>query len=348
MSASILCPYCGHSTQPNRSPLDASVICERCQKILTPATLEPLVQPEMTFGSRSAPHVDEPNNASAFLAIFLIVGSIVLLCGGIGGYIAINARNRIVAAAKKVEEANQQRQRAMEGQLPKPETVPSSPPEPRVRVNPDIAPALEPPQRTPRPTPAGKSLDELLTELNDEQRSRPAWAPLNELSRMPLQEDRRVDVSSAIEIHLRSSDSATTHAAVRAAVVWGTDWNADSLLALIDSPHDFTRTQAIRALAKVRPTAETAELLLAQAVNVGNSMALREAFADLGPLAEQAMIDCLESDDLKLKKSMMHLLGDIGTRAAIEPLEDVIRTETDAEFKGQAEAILRRIRSRLR
>jgi hypothetical protein len=374
MSTLIVCPYCGHSPPPNRDRLRVAVHCERCQKVFTPPTAtappEPLVQPEMVFGSRSVPDVDVPSNASAFFAIFLIVGCIVLLCGGIGGYIAINARKRVVAAAQNVEELNQQRQRELEReakplpkpkppptrsvqkQVPQPPPVRSPPPIPPIEITPPVVPPIplpvpaDPPKRQPRPSPAGKSLDDLLADLNDQSNKRPAWVTLQELARLPVQEDRKVDVSSALDQHLRSSDRSTANAAAKAAVVWGTEWNGEALLSLIDSSNALVRWDAMRALAKIRPTAETAELLLAQAVNGSNNSALRDALKDLGPVGERAMFDYLESDDRELKQAMLQLISEVGGKSAVEPLEKMIRTETDIALKSQAEFTLQRIRSR--
>lgn len=372
MSTLIVCPYCGHSPPPNRGRLGVAIHCERCQKVFTPPVasppLEPLVQPEMVFGSRSVPDVDVPSNASAFFAIFLIVGCIVLLCGGIGGYIAINARKRIVAAAQNVEEVNKQRQRELERErkplpkpmphrpvqkkVPRPLPVRSPPPIPPIEFTPPVVPPVplpvpaDLPKRQPRAAPAGKSVDELLAELNDEQSKRPAWLTLQELARLPVQEDRKVDVSSALDRHLRSSDRSTANAAAKAAVVWGTEWNGEALLGLIDSPNAIVRWDAMRALAKIRPTAETAELLLAQAVNGSNNSALRDALKDLGPAGEQAMFDYLGSDDRQLKQAMLQLISEVGGKSASEPLEKMIRTETDLSLKSQAEFTLQRIRLR--
>lgn len=372
MSTLIVCPYCGHSPPPNRGRLGVAVHCERCQKVFTTASvaLEPLVQPEMAFGSRAAPEVDAPNSASAFVAIFCIVGCIVLLCGGIGGYVAINARQRIVGEVQNVEEVNQQRQRALEEErkpapkpkpvprrtvqtkVPQPVRVPNPSSTPPRQITPPVVPPVplpvppDPPKRQPRPAPASKSVDELLAELNDEQSKRPAWVTLQELARLPVQENRKVDISSALDRHLRSSDRSTANAAVKAAVVWGTEWNGEALLGLIDSPNAIVRWDAMRALAKIRPTAETAELLLAQAVNGSNNSALRDALKDLGPVGEQAMFDYLESEDPQLKQAMLQLISDVGGKAACEPLEKMIRTETDIALKTQAELTLQRIRSR--
>jgi hypothetical protein len=346
MSAAIHCPSCGHSLPSSARP-GVAILCVRCDKAFTPAAspFEPIVQPEMVFGSRAVPDVDSPSSISAFLAIFAIVGLIVLLCGGIGGYFAINARKRIMAEAENVKKANGQHQRQIESErktLPQPQ--PPSPPIPQPPAPPAIVD--EPAIQQPRSPPAGTSLDELLTELNAEPRQRPAWLTLQEIARLPVQEDRMVDVSSAIERHLRSGDSITQNAAAKAVLVWGTEWNADSLLELIDSRNPFIRRDAMRALAKVRPTEGTAELLLAQVHQASNAAALRDAFQDLGPVGEQAMLGYLHTDDRATKQAILRLLGEVGSLAAVQPLEELIRSEPNDLHRADAEHSLRKIRSR--
>lgn len=375
MSAAIHCPSCGHSL-PSRARLGLAIHCERCQKIVTPQaqSFEPLIEPEMV-GARFAPDVDAPSGMTAFLTIFLLVGVMMLLCGGIGGYMAINSHKRIIAKAEQVEEMNRQRQRELEAQQKARARPQPTPPRPARKVTPQptppqIAPPtilpIEPPNappisvespqpvaeppkqppRVPRLSPAGKSLDELLIDLNDEQSKRPAWIALHELTRLPMQEDRKADVSAALDRHLRSRDTLTLNAAVKVSIAWGTEWNAEALLALIDSPHVVARWDAMRTLARVRPTAETAELLLSQARDLSNIAALRDALKDLGPVGEQAMFDYLQSDDRQLKQSILHLLGEVGSKSAVEPLEKLIAREPDVALKGLANLVLQRIKTR--
>jgi|GEM_PF-4411632 len=386
MSSPIICPYCGHTPPPNRARLGAAVHCERCQKIYAPRAaappvdganpfapqpansqpkLVPLVQPEMVLPNRSGPDVDAPSNASAFLAIFLVVGLFVVLCGGIGGYIAIKARERIVAKVNEVEKIQKQRQAELEARPAVPRPVRRAPdfkppefkPPPPVippgtenrRATPPPTTTTEPPKkkvRPPRPPATMRSLDELVAELNDGPSSRPGWSTLHELARLPVQENRKADVASALNRHLQSADTTTATAAAKAAVVWGTEQNADALLALIDSPHALLRWDAMRALAKVRPTAETAELLLAQAGEASNGSALRDAMKELGPIGEQSMLDCLATDDRRVKQSILQLLGETGTKSAIPALEKIIGSESDFFIKSQTEHALRRIKDR--
>ena len=363
MSASLVCPYCGHSPPPNRARMGTSIHCERCQRVFTPVAstpppFDPFVKPELV-----TPEVEGMSNPTAFLAIFVIVGIFLLLCGGLGGYIAINARPRIVAKANEIEEIQRQRQVEMQ---PNPLPKKAQPPQPiRKQVPREVQPEIKLPPSPPRvipqpdnidlppkksrpsrPPSAPKSVDDLLAELNDSANSRPAWATLQELARLPVQENRKVDVAPALTPHLQSSDTNIASAAARAANVWGTEQNGDALLALIDSPHAILRWEAMRALAKVRPTAETAELLLAQAGEASNGSALRDAFKVLGSIGEQTLLESLVTDDRRAKQTMLRLLGDTGTKDAIPTLEKMIASESDFMFRSQAEHALRKIRER--
>jgi hypothetical protein len=265
-----------------------------------------------------------------------------------------------VAKVNEVEEIQRQRQAEMQPKAPPAKTsrkkVESQ--SPKQVKPPDFKPpsfpppqpttTAEPPKKKSRPSrpPTTKSLDELLAELNDSTGSRPVWFALNELQRLPVQENRKVDVAPALNRHLQSADTITANAAAKAAITWGTEQNGDALLPLIDSPHALLRWDAMRALAKVRPTAETAELLLAQAGEVSNGSALRDAMKELGPVGEQTLLDSLAAGDSRAKQALLRLLSDTGSPAAIPVLEKMIQSESDFVTKSQAESALRRIQNR--
>jgi hypothetical protein len=322
-----------------------------------------------------------PSRGNGTVTTLLVVGSLVgvlmlVVCGGLV-WIAMTARSRIIAKAKEIEQIQKQRQLELQREMQPPPPVRTEP-----RKRPDNSPAKtslakaspvktspstkprdpnsrpttgtsssaaknkERP-RPPRPTTSSTtSLDDLLAELGDNAPRRPAWATLNAIERLPVQDDRKTEVSAAIDRHLRSDDSATAVAAAKAAKVWGTDWNLEALKKMVGSSHVSPRWEAIRTLAKISPTAETADILAEAAKEFSNIGALRDAMKDLGPVGETALLKQLEKGDRNSQQSLLLVLGECGTRSSLPKLQQWSDRNADPAVKGMARHAIMQIERR--
>lgn len=365
MSTTIACPFCGHPHQAHRLQPGILNFCERCEQPFTPGdsrvgfgqslsdnpfarpplvptagSFAPATKTEPFGGGQFGPQVDEPHGSS-FLAIFLVLGLGVAVCAVVGGYVLIKAREKVVVAAKKTELENLRRQQELQRKgnsrprVSKPKLPASKPPPPSPIVRPPVMPPPGPPR-----------LDDLLAALEDPMTSRPKWSALRDLERLPVDPERRSDVSVAIEPFINSADQTTAHAAIKAAQVWGTEWNVASLTALLDSPHALCRWDAIRALAKISPTEETADLIAAKIGDFSNLAAIRDALKELGSSGEAALLNQFESGDRLTKQAALNLLGEIGTAESQERLQKLIDAETDIGLKNSAQFALQRMKSR--
>jgi hypothetical protein len=210
-------------------------------------------------------------------------------------------------------------------------------------------PSFTPPSpRKPR-TPAANDnerLTQVLEDLKNPQPSRPAFFTLSELEQIPVQESRRGEVASVLDSLLQSPDSSTSRAALRAIGKWGTETNVSTLTALVGSADYGTRSEAIRALAKVSKTEATAEVLATKLEDFSSISALRDAFKELGSVGEPALLKRVASSDRRLRQHTHMILVEVGGKASKDALEDLVKKETDTGMRMMAESTLRRLKSR--
>ncbi len=374
--SAVRCRSCSHIFKPGGMPAPtASSAAQNISTLVgdafgrsppvfpTATPFDSVKPPALT--TRTSPEVANPSNAPVIIGVIAFLGVMILFCGGVATLIVMSARDRIVASTQKVQDENVRRQ--PEFNFPKqnlqpkvklqpmpgepfdftPPKIPSPPPP--IIPPPTIARPMKPNERQTVQRPSVTSaarLDEIITALEDTTNQRSPVFLLHELQRLPLQAERRADVSVAIEPHLHAADLGTVQAALRAAQVWGTDWNVPALIELIDSPQLGIRWEAICTLPKLSRTPETADLLAAKIGDLANLGPLRDAFKEWGAVGETAILKRLEAGDKQTKNMALMLLTDVGSEAAKPALEKMAASEADFGLKSQAQQALRRIAER--
>ncbi|MBL8620879.1 MAG: HEAT repeat domain-containing protein [Myxococcales bacterium] len=117
-----------------------------------------------------------------------------------------------------------------------------------------------------------------------------------------------------------------------------------ALLAIAESSHGATRSQALDALANADPSDPAVAQLLADSLFSGRADEAQSAAWVLGRIgtddAREALVAALKDDDLTVANAAMSALGQVGSPADVRAaLADVVRTGKP-ELRGQALAQL--------
>lgn len=202
---------------------------------------------------------------------------------------------------------------------------PSFPPPPSVASR-GGAPAVPSPNAGPPgqgPRRSGGTIDELLTDLSSGEAStiRRATGRLRTPSEWPA--ERRGDVASALaSLATTSADQAIRDAAARSLVAWVGPEQLPALQQMLTDEHFVVRWEALKALGNLG-TAEAAEAALA-ALN-SDAANVARALRAIGPPAEPAAIQMLGHPERNVRVEACRLLGEIGSRASVAPLQQAMR-----------------------
>ncbi|WP_425614453.1 hypothetical protein NA78x_004321 [Anatilimnocola sp. NA78] len=338
-----------------------------------PNTSEPKPSPP-PFRPPPQPNLPSPNHTPIIVGCLALLGVFLIFCGG-GAFLFFRVGSQAIAKAER-----EMRRADDIGPISPPPPVmrnippprmpdripprmpefspPRPPPEippvvmpPRPVMPPDFAPSRPMPPRGPiskRPDQLTDSekLDAILKQLNDTNSGRPAWFALQELNRLPYQEDRRDDVSAALNVCLKSADFGSVRAATEALGKWGTQQNVPTLLEVLESPSSLGNRDVALALVKLSPTQATAEALVAKLENFSSQGAIRGALMELGPLAEEPLLARLETSTKRHDRMyIIQLLGEIGGEAS-RPLLQRIANSQDFIAKSAAGDALSKIDAR--
>jgi predicted Zn finger-like uncharacterized protein len=127
---------------------------------------------------------------------------------------------------------------------------------------------------------------------------------------------RRDDVARALANCLKDSNPESVKAASEALVVWATPDTAPAIADALPGASPEVRKNCLEALQKI------------------------------GPSAEPSIVGQLGTTDKNLRRELCALLGRIGTRASVAPLENLAGKDADPVVKSTASAALRAIRER--
>jgi len=317
------------------------------------------------FGPPPAP-APSPSSMPLVIGCLSLLGVVLIFCGG-GAFLFYRLGAKAIAQAEQeVRQTEEFRvQPPPMRNAPRPPVVPDfskrsfpNPPPiptpPHQTIPPDFSPVPPGPiaipprmQRPRRPTQLsdGEKLDFILKELGELGKNRPAWFALQELNRLPVMEDRRIEVSLALNRCLLAMDFGTQRAAMEAVQKWGTPENVPALKEVLASPNTQGSREAAQALVKISPNAETAEALIAK-LEFGNQGMLRSFFLELGPLAEEPLLAKLETSSKQHDRTyIIQLLGEIGGEAS-RPLLTRLAEGQDLQLKSMARLALGKIDSR--
>jgi predicted Zn finger-like uncharacterized protein len=153
-----------------------------------------------------------------------------------------------------------------------------------------------------------------------------------------LPDERRGEVIKALEPLLNDSDHFTRQWAIEALGVWG---NKDAVPLLLNAMKDKdTRGEAMKALGRLKDE-RAAEPIAACLEDFFDRHEAEEALKSLGPMAEKAVLARLSHHDWQVRISVCDILGAIGTKQSIPPLEKVVDAGKD-RFAGQNHIVSRK------
>jgi HEAT repeat protein len=191
-------------------------------------------------------------------------------------------------------------------------------------------------------------LEQILADIAD------AWKPrartaLQALARLRPDEASRAKVSPALNAALLDPDPGVRDDALNAARVWASKANTATLLTLLaklrtgGAACDPRVIEILGALQE--PTAAPA--LAAGLTRPPELDAAVRALVALGPAAEEAVLPYLQSTDPGAQYAACWVLGEIGTRKSLAPLETAgTRWLTDGDFNLRARLASEKIMAR--
>ncbi len=211
-------------------------------------------------------------------------------------------------------------------------------------AKPSAEPGGKPEARPSAKPAAGDPISIALLDLElSEGRARGA---ADRLAKMSVDEGRRAEVSAALVKVLGSAqDHWTTVACVKALGAWHTPEAVPAMIRCLDHESHGVRWPAFEALAKVQDE-RAAEAVAARLAEGGDRGHAAKALAEMGPVAEGAVLPYVSHADPSVRTEAIKTLGRIGTkRRSLPPLSRLIR---DKNFfvKNAAQEAVRAINAR--
>jgi HEAT repeat protein len=160
----------------------------------------------------------------------------------------------------------------------------------------------------------------LLRELKSTDTNRIKTAA-DRLAKAPV-DDHPADISKALALLLRHSDEGVQQSAAKALVVWATPEAENALIKASQSENVFLRNPAIEALGNLK-SAKAAEAVAAQMYRQNSRREASKALKAMGPIAEDATIDCLNDRDMWVRAESCLVLQEIGGKKSLQALRDM-------------------------
>jgi hypothetical protein len=135
-------------------------------------------------------------------------------------------------------------------------------------------------------------------------------------------DDHPADISKALALLLRHSDQWVQQSAAKALVVWAAPEAENALIKASQSENVFLRNPAIEALGNLK-SAKAAEAVAAQMYQQSSRGEASKALKAMGPVAEDATIDCLKDRDMWVRAEACLVLQEIGGKKSLQALRDM-------------------------
>jgi hypothetical protein len=168
----------------------------------------------------------------------------------------------------------------------------------------------------------GRQIEQCLADIADPRNVRSRTA-LQHLASLRRDEAFRQKVSQALEAPLLDPDRGIREEAARAAAVWATKQNADTLAKLLGdfrgrSKEDYAYRDRVC-----------------------------QALITIGPEAENKVISLLQSEDRTIRGPACRILAEVGTLESTKPLQAAaLQYASDRDFSNDAEAAITKIMAR--
>ena len=118
-----------------------------------------------------------------------------------------------------------------------------------------------------------------------------------------------------------------------------------ALIRVLEDESPWVRQSAMKALARLQ-AAEAAEPIAARLVDLGDRAAASQSLKDLGPAAEAAVIQQLDSKDERARREACAILKTIGTSKCLSALEQTTKTDPSGFIKSAAKEALAAVKTR--
>ena len=196
-----------------------------------------------------------------------------------------------------------------------------------------------------RKTPlSAQETADLLTALKSGDRTHMIRA-LRDLS-MKSPENPDPEVAQTLERLLVDQDDGFTRKdAAKALETWAIKDNVPALIRVLEDESPWVRQSAMKALARLQ-AAEAAEPIAARLVDLGDRAAASQSLKDLGPAAEAAVIQQLDSKDERARREACAILKTIGTSKCLSALEQTTKTDPSGFIKSAAKEALAAVKMR--
>jgi serine protease Do len=205
------------------------------------------------------------------------------------------------------------------------------------------APAVPSPSPPATETSPEEELDRLLKDLQSPESD---WSKqfqaLSALARMTPIEARRDEVAGILDPRLTDLNSSLRSSALRAIGVWGTKQNVPTLLKLLEHRDTSERWPVMRALGKI-PDERAARALAERVKDSNDRLTAAQALREMGPLAEDVVLELLEHEDYQVRYQACHVLGEIGGPKSIAALKRQMEQDAHQWSRAAAEIALRKL-----
>jgi predicted Zn finger-like uncharacterized protein len=160
---------------------------------------------------------------------------------------------------------------------------------------------------------------------------------LDFLVRITPDKEHQADIAKLAEPFLDDPDDGTKDRAARALVAWATPDQAPALIKALDSRSGGVRQSAMKALGRLKEEKAIQPIAL-RLRDFGDRATASQALQEIGSKAEPEVLKGLREDDKGVRLEVCKILGVIGTKDSLKPLEAAAKRYAQANDREMATA----------
>jgi hypothetical protein len=169
---------------------------------------------------------------------------------------------------------------------------------------------------------------------------------LEKLAGMSVQDDRKAEVSKALEPLLASKSPFNSRGAAKALGVWGTKDSFTALSEAADSKDPFLRREILEAMGNLKDE-RAVDVLVKHFAEFQDRAAATKALTAMGASkVEVPFAAALTNKDWTVRMDACKLLGTIGTKKSLPALEKAAQSDENGIVKMEAGKAVAAIKSR--
>ncbi|HVX14353.1 MAG TPA: trypsin-like peptidase domain-containing protein [Pirellulales bacterium] len=190
--------------------------------------------------------------------------------------------------------------------------------------------------------PVPPKVDDLLAELKNAKEWDQRLNPLMALERMRPVDDRRAEVTAAVEPLMNDANHSIRDRAIRIMGRWGTKQTVPALAKMLEQRDVDVRRATIEALGQIADE-DAARELASLVLESSDRAAAVAALRGMGNVAETAVIRLLDRGDRQVRKEACQILGEVGGSKSAAALKQLLQNEKESQVRGAARAALDRL-----